>query len=67
MKRTIFDATTIRRDRTAEGDLRWQIAKLQLKSDELMEAIRPFAEAEVESESNGHFANAKKVYEKYRK
>jgi hypothetical protein len=32
-----------------------------------MEAIKPFAEAEIESETNGHFAKAKATYEKYRK
>lgn len=67
MKRTIFDATTLRSRKSADADLRWQIAKLQLKADELMEAIRPFAEAEIESETNGHFAKAKEVYKKYLK
>ena len=67
MKRTIFDATTLRSRKPAETELRWQIAKLQLKNDELMEAIKPFAEAEIESETNGHFAKAKATYEKYRK
>ena len=55
------------RSKSEDPVLRWQIAKLQLKVDELMEAIRPFAEAEIESETNGHFAKAKATYEKYRK
>ena len=67
MKRTIFDATTLRSRKPTETELRWQIAKLQLKADELMEALQPFAEAEIESETNGHFAKAKATYEKYRK
>ncbi len=67
MKRTIFDATTIRSRKSEDPELRWQIAKLQLKADELMEALQPFAEADVESETNGHFAKAKATYEKYRK
>ena len=67
MKRTIFDVTTARTHKSGEAQLRWQIAKLELKVDDLMEAIKPFAEAEIESETNGHFAKAKATYEKYRK
>lgn len=67
MKRTIFDATTLRRTKSEDPELKWQIAKLQLKNEELMEALKPFAEAEIESETNGHFAKAKEVYRKYSK
>lgn len=67
MKRTIFDVTTIRTHKSGEAQLRWEMAKLELRIDELMEALKPFAEAEIESETNGHFAKAKEVYRKYSK
>jgi len=67
MKRTIYDVTSVKKSNPAETELRWQIAKLELKFDELLDAIKPFAEADIESETLGHFAKAKAVYEKYRK
>ena len=50
----------------SEADLRWRIAQLELSIDELLDVIRPFAEAEIESETNPHFAKAREAYNKRR-
>lgn len=61
IKRPVYDATRYR-NKTADNDLHWKIAKLELIIDELLDVIRPFAEAEIESETNPYFAKAREVY-----
>lgn len=65
IKRPVYDATKYR-NKSADNDLRWKIAQLELVIDELLDVIRPFAEAEVESETNPYFAKAREVYGKRR-
>ena len=65
IKRPVYDATKYR-NKSADNDLRWKIAQLELVIDELLDVIRPFAEAEVESETNPYFAKAREVYAKRR-
>ena len=64
IKRPAFDATGYR-NRPKNNDLSWQIAKLELAVDELLTALKPFAEVEIEFETNRHFRVAKAIYEKY--
>lgn len=66
MERATFDAPGYR-SRFRDSNLQWRLAQLELVIDELLDAIRPFAEAEIESETNGHFANARKAYAKHRR
>ena len=67
MKRTLYDATSVRPQKHSESDLLWKIAKLELRISELEDAIQPFAEADIESETNCWFAKAREVYGKRRK
>lgn len=64
IKRPTFDATGYR-NRTNNNDLSWKVAKLELAVDELLTALKPFAEIEIEFETNRHFRIAKAIYEKY--
>lgn len=64
-KRPVFDATKYRNS-AKENDLRWRIAQLELVIDELLDVIRPFAEAEIESETNPYFSRAREIYAKRR-
>ena len=65
IKRPVYDATKYRKF-PGDNDLRWRIAQLELVIDELLDVIRPFAEAEIESETNPYFAKAREVYGKRR-
>lgn len=65
IKRPVYDATKYRKSQ-ADNDLRWRMAQLELVIDELLDVIRPFAEAEIESETNPYFAKAREVYSKRR-
>lgn len=65
IKRPVYDATKYR-NKPADNDLRWKIAQLELVIDELLDVIRPFAEAEIESETNPYFAKAREVYQRRR-
>lgn len=64
-ERQVLDSTKYRKS-MSEADLRWRIAQLELAIDELLDVIRPFAEAEIESETNQHFAKAREAYNKRR-
>ena len=64
IKRPTFDAASYR-NRPKNNDLSWQIAKLELAVDELLTALKPFAEVEIEFETNRHFRVAKAIYEKH--
>ena len=65
IKRPVYDATKYRKS-PGDNDLRWRIAQLELVIDELLDVIRPFAEAEIESETNPYFAKAREVYARRR-
>jgi len=64
IKRPTFDTQSYR-NRANNNDLSWKIAKLELAVDELLTALKPFAEVEIEYETNRHFRIAKAVYEKH--
>lgn len=68
IKRPVYDATKYR-NKSTDNDLRWKIAQLEIVIDELLDVIRPFAEAkpmDSDAGANPHFAKAREVYSKRR-